>query len=181
MLINNFFNLQLYVLGAGWLINSSLQNNSEKWCYFKKKDLILLYLTKSIVQIKKNLFLIQTIKKYKGTFFFINSYFYYFKNIHFFCFNIRENLLQVYFKGYFSNYLCYKKKKMIPDLLFFFNTTNHYVMLKELKQLGLPVIALIENSNFNYLVEYPININKNSYFINFLLLHFYSKYLILNY
>ena len=73
MLINNFFNLQLYVLGAGWLINSSLQNNSEKWCYFKKKDLILLYLTKSIVQIKKNLFLIQTIKKYKGTFFFINS------------------------------------------------------------------------------------------------------------
>ena len=111
MLINNFFNLQLYVLGAGWLINSSLQNNSEKWCYFKKKDLILLYLTKSIVQIKKNLFLIQTIKKYKGTFFFINSYFYYFKNIHFFCFNIRENLLQVYFKGYFSNYLCYKKKK----------------------------------------------------------------------
>jgi ribosomal protein S2 len=135
---------------------------------------------KNLVSLKKALIIIQSIIKNLGFVLLISSYFYYFKEVNNMCFShIKEHFLNGYTCGYLSNYLYTSRTKSVPDLALVFNFKRNINLLKEIKAMGVPSTAIVDNTSLESVIEYPIYFNQDSYFINYILLRLYARYIAL--
>jgi ribosomal protein S2 len=82
-------------------------------------------------------------------------------------------------RGYLSNYLYTKRSKTVPDLALIFKFKQNINLVQEIKAMGIPSTAIMDKSALQPFVEYPIYLDQNSYFINYLLLRLYARYILL--
>lgn len=177
MLTNCFFRLKIYYLNAGWIQASCLNNSINHLIYALWLKTKLIIFDRNLINLKKILIVIRNVINTSGFILFISSYFYYFKRVKLLCFSIKEYFLNNYICGYLSNYLYTNNFKSVPDLVLVFNFKRNIDLLKEIKTMGIPSAGIIDNSSLPSIIEYPIYLNQNSYFVSYLLLRLYSRYI----
>jgi ribosomal protein S2 len=95
-------------------------------------------------------------------------------------FNLNPLKITKLFKGSFSNQLYKQLLNSQIDLVLIFKPEKYYFSLKEFKNLGIPTIATTTNPFLVPLIEYPVYLNAESYFLTYFLLNIYSKCIIVN-
>lgn len=175
MVLNKFLVIKFYALGFGFLNTSQ---NVSRYIYSIQNNISLIFITKILFQLKKTIYLIQKIAQLWGKIIFLSNEFVYFKHSKsLFSIMLELNFTEL-FSGSFSNFLYRNSEKYKPDLIFTINSNQQLIFLKETKKLSIPTIGFTTNKTIFTVIEYPIYLDIDSYFLNYFLLQLYSKLIV---
>ena len=177
MLINSFFRIKFYYLNIGWIKSPfSLNQSIYTICYNQK----LIFYDYNLINIRKSLIFLKNLILNSGVLFFFSLHYYFIKNISNLNYYMFEYNLKNYTRGCFSNFKVIDNIQIIPDTLIVLYSKKNLTFLYEIKTIGIPTISLSHHLNSIKSNEYSIYLNTNSYFINFFILQFYARYILLH-
>ena len=177
MLINSFFKLKFYSLNIGWVNSQSLLNQS---IYALCKTQKLIFYDYNLINIRKSLIFLKSLILNSGVLYFLSLHYYFIKNLTSLNYYMLEYNFKNYTRGCFSNFKIIDNIQIIPDSLIVLYSKKNLTFLYEIKTIGIPVINLCHHLNSIKSNEYSVYLNTNSYFVNFLTLQFYARYILLH-
>lgn len=176
MLINPFFKLKFYTLGLGWTYLKFTINQALFASYVDQK---LIFYDYNFMNIKKSFVFIQNIVKNLGIIMFFTSSYTFTKVLSNLNFSMQEFILKNYKRGCLSNYFSIYNLKIIPDLIITLSNKENTTFFYEIRTIGIPIINLSHSLNLINCNEYSVYINTNSYFVNYIILQLYAKFILL--
>lgn len=177
MLINSFFKLKFYSLNIGWINSQFLLNQS---IYVVCNNQKLIFYDYNLINIQKSLIFLKNLILNSGVLYFLSLHYYFIKNLTNLNYHMLEYNFKNYIRGCFSNFRIINKIQIIPDVLIVLYSKRNLTFLYEIKTIGVPIINLSHHLNSIKSNEYSVYLNIDSYFVNFFILQFYARYILLH-